>query len=394
MDGMEVASERTRGITATRRWRLAPALVDRLILRELAPQFGFGIGIFLAVLLGVDLLWDLGKLMAREHLTLGQIGRLFLYNLPQQIYLVVPMATLLATLLAYGRLTSDDEVTAMYAGGVSFWRLAAPGFLVGLVLTGACYWFGENVVPQSRLAAQRLVLDHARSRAVQRELVFTIPQEPPIERVIYCREFRYGEGIIKDAAIFKFDAGEWQMTLRAREAVWRGESWELRGVTFEYPQPQEAIEQGRPHTVYGTAPVISEDHIGWSPEEIAESKPRSSSAMTRRELAEHIADLKSGGANYREVLVPLLVRYHEKLSTPFCCVVFVLVAIPLAVRPRKGGAVVNFGVSVGVILVYLLVYNTISVIGMSGAIPPVLAAWTANILLVAVGVGLCLEAGR
>ena len=394
METAEVARARTRGITRAGRRRFAPALLDRLILRELLPQLGFGLGVFLGVLLGVDLLWDLGKLMAREHLTLVQIGKLFVYNLPSQAYLVTPMATLLGVLLAYGRLAADDEITAMYAGGISFLRLAAPGLALGVLLTWFTYWFGEHVVPQSKTAAEQLLLRHASSRVVKRDFTIVIPKDGPTETVVYCPDFRYGEGIIEDPTIFKFKQGKWAVTYRARQAVWRGQSWELRGVTWERPVPPQALQEGKPHRMNGWAAVITEDQIGWAPDEIARSKPRSTSELTRQELWAQIAQLKAQGADYGEVVLPLMVRYHERESTPFCCLAFVLVAIPLAVRPQKGGAVVNFGVSVGIILVYLVVYNLVSVVGMSGAVPPVLAAWLANILLFAVGVGLCLEAGR
>jgi lipopolysaccharide export system permease protein len=374
-------------------WRPRLPVLDRLILRELIPQFVFSAGIFMSVLLGVDLLWDLGKLLAREHFTLGEIGKVFLYNLPQQLYHVVPMATLLMTLLAYGRLSADGEVTAIYAGGIGFVRLALPGLAAAVLLTAFLYWFGNNVVPQANSRAQEIMIETRARSVVMEDFAITIPEKPPIERIIYCPEFRYPESVMEWPTIMEFKNGKLVAIYRAKSAIWQGSRWELRGVEFETAAPYGDLQHQRGERIRGLATVLREDHVGRNPREIVD-KERQPREMNRRELWAYIERLRQNGADYQLVLLPLLVRYHQTYSTPFAGVAFVLVGLPLAVRPQRSGTVVNFGIAVGVILVYLILYNIVSVIGMSGAISPPVSAWLANVVLTAAGIGLCVDAAR
>ncbi len=347
----------------------------------------------MSVLLGVDLLWDLGKLLAREHFSLSEIGRVFVCNIPQQLYHVVPMATLLMTLLAYGRLSADGEVTAIYAGGIGFLRLALPGLAAGALLTAFLYWFGNHVVPVANGAAQRLLIDTRARSLVMEDFAITIPEKPPIERIIYCPRFRYAEGVMEWPTIMEFNHGRLVAIYHAKSAIWQGDRWELRGVEFQTAAAYGDLKRKDVQRILGSAPVLREDHVGRSPREIAD-KERQPREMTRRELWAHIQHLRDNGADYKLVLLPLLVRYHQTYSTPFATIAFVLVGLPLAVRPQRSGTVVNFGIAVGVILVYLILYNIVSVVGMSGAISPPVSAWLANIILTATGVVLCVEAAR
>ena len=104
----------------------AVKIVDRYVMRELLVPFLLGIAIFTSILLIVRIL-KLVEMVVNRGVPFLQILRLFSYILPAFLEVTVPMALLLAILVAFGRLSSDSEIIALRASGVSFYRLIVPG---------------------------------------------------------------------------------------------------------------------------------------------------------------------------------------------------------------------------------------------------------------------------
>src|SRR3990172_6527293 len=90
-------------------------VIDRYIGRELCTSMGLGLGFFTFVLLTKKLL-KLIELVLTKHVPLGSVGWLFLYIFPPLLVWTTPMALLLAIIATYGRLASDQELTALKAG--------------------------------------------------------------------------------------------------------------------------------------------------------------------------------------------------------------------------------------------------------------------------------------
>jgi lipopolysaccharide export system permease protein len=121
-------------------------ILDRYILREMVVPFFLGLAIFTSILLIVRIL-KLVELVVNRGVPLAQMVRIFSYILPAFLEVTVPMALLLAILVAFGRLSSDSEVIAMRAAGISLYRLLVPvAIFAGMValLTG---WLSVTARP-------------------------------------------------------------------------------------------------------------------------------------------------------------------------------------------------------------------------------------------------------
>jgi hypothetical protein len=93
--------------------------LDRYVLSETLLPFLFGIGAFLAVLVGVELLYDMLRLVYQEGVPAGAALQIFLLALPGVVTLTFPMAIMFGSLMAMGRLSGDGELVAMRAGAES-----------------------------------------------------------------------------------------------------------------------------------------------------------------------------------------------------------------------------------------------------------------------------------
>src|SRR5262249_34990007 len=100
-------------------------ILHRYLFREILVPFALGLGIFTFVLLLARLL-KLVELLVNRGVPAAQVAQVFLLLLPAFLEVTVPMAMLLAILVAFGRLSADTEITAMRSSGVSLYQLIPP----------------------------------------------------------------------------------------------------------------------------------------------------------------------------------------------------------------------------------------------------------------------------
>ena len=100
-------------------------ILDRYIFKELLPPFAMGVAMFTAIFMGAALLPELAKLAIKGGGSL-EVLWIFLLSIPSVIVVTFPMAMLLSTLLGMGRLSSDSELVAALASGISLRRMAVP----------------------------------------------------------------------------------------------------------------------------------------------------------------------------------------------------------------------------------------------------------------------------
>ena len=126
--------------------------VDKYILKELLEPFLFGMAFFVTIWL-IDLMMELINLIFAKGVPASVVGLFFIYSLPPTLVISFPMALLLANLVAFGRMSSDSEITALKAGGYSFARVVTPAILAGLFITLLTLLFNEKLVPTKNLRA-------------------------------------------------------------------------------------------------------------------------------------------------------------------------------------------------------------------------------------------------
>ncbi len=121
-------------------------ILARYILREHIGPFFFALSLITTMLV-LNFVLQAMKYIIGKGIGLQVIFEFIVYNLAGIMVLVVPMSVLVATIMAFGRLASDNEITAMKAGGVNFIRLIVPVLFVSVVLTYALFVFNDRILP-------------------------------------------------------------------------------------------------------------------------------------------------------------------------------------------------------------------------------------------------------
>src|SRR3989449_10957865 len=111
-------------------------VLDRYITREMVPPFAFGCTLFTFFLV-IDRIYSLTDLVITKGVPFSLVVQLLGSMLPSFLAHTLPMALLVAVLLAGGRLATDLEIIAFKAAGVSVLRLFRPVMLAAVVITAA-----------------------------------------------------------------------------------------------------------------------------------------------------------------------------------------------------------------------------------------------------------------
>ncbi|HPC36092.1 MAG TPA: LptF/LptG family permease [Candidatus Marinimicrobia bacterium] len=183
----------------------------RYIYRELIFPFLFSIGVVTFILLANFLIKSVDRLLGKG-LPFNVIFEFLYLNLAWIVAMSVPMAVLVATLMAYGRLAEDNEITAMRSSGISFTTILVPGFIFGLVVSVAMLYFHDDVLPEFNHRARLLTSDIYRKRPdLNIEPGYFVDDIPDYS--IYVKE-KVGESLRK-ITIYNKDAQDIQTTIYA-----------------------------------------------------------------------------------------------------------------------------------------------------------------------------------
>jgi len=106
-----------------------------------------------------------------------------------------------------------------------------------------------------------------------------------------------------------------------------------------------------------------------------------SSEMSYSELKNYIHDLQQSGFD----VVRLKVQLHKKFAFPVIVLVMAVLAVPFSVSAGKRGAIAGVAVAAGIAVVYLSVSGLFEAMGNVSQLPPVLAAWSPDLIFGLVG---------
>ncbi|MFQ6604040.1 MAG: LptF/LptG family permease [Fidelibacterota bacterium] len=138
-------------------------LLNRYILKEMFPPFFFSLLIITFILFTNFLLRAIDRFLGKG-LTIGVILEYLFLNLAWIIALSVPMAVLIAALMTFGRLSEDNEITAMRSSGISFLIIIRPALLFGLIIALSLTYFNNFILPEMNFRARILSGDIYRKR--------------------------------------------------------------------------------------------------------------------------------------------------------------------------------------------------------------------------------------
>ena len=137
--------------------------IDRYIFKEHLVPFVLSLLVLLFILLANFMLKSIDKFLGKG-LEISILVEYLFYNMAWILALAVPMAVLISTLTAFGRLSSDNEITAMRATGISTIKLLRAPLLFGVIVAAVMTYFNNQILPDMNHNARSLSVNISKKR--------------------------------------------------------------------------------------------------------------------------------------------------------------------------------------------------------------------------------------
>ena len=362
--------------------------LDRYMLSEILGPLALGFFVFTFILL-LQALFKSARLIISSGVEAGMVGKLLLLSLPWIVVMTIPMALLFGILIAVGRLSSDSELTAIRAGGVSLFSLYRPIALLSALLTAVNVYLMIDVLPSGNHALQQLRLKIL-AQSLTEEVQPRVPHTGWQGKVLYIFEAPPGEGRWKGvflseaiptqkSEVLVADWGWASPDADGSEVVLSLENAYIHRVDLLNPREQGVIVQKEMGIKLATLPQMSPSSV----------------KRGMRELAFGELRQRARDPSYPEVVRNIAaVELHKKFSLPTACLVFGLLALPLGFNNSRGGRSSGFAISLGVFVIYYVLLNSGEDIARDGTVEPWLAVWFPNIALIIAGLFLLTRRNR
>jgi lipopolysaccharide export system permease protein len=357
-------------------------LLDRLLVIEVGSSFGVALGLF-TVLLVMNHLFYLARLIIGQGIAIHIALVLMAYKIPYFIAFSAPMGALLATVWGMGRLADHNELAALQVSGVSLPRIAAPLIAAGVVVAAGTLVFAEGVVS----------LSDEQYRVAMADVMAHGPELHPVENVFFQAPIPQGNALysahrydprsrtLQAVTVVYMTPRQPLEVIEADQAVYaQGAQW-----TFERGHMYVLSEGQMVSTKFDTLRVT----VPRSPEDFTLA-PKQPADMSIRELFGEIARYRRSGGDVR----PFVGELNTKVATALSSVAFVLLAVPLTLRPHRSGPSMGFGMTILILVAYYLIAIPTQLAADGHVLSPVLAAWLPDLLVGAVGVILLMRAAR
>jgi lipopolysaccharide export system permease protein len=354
-------------------------ILFRYLCREVATPFFLGLIIFTFILLAARIL-KLVEMVVNRGVPVLQMVQIFLYVTPAFFEVTVPMAFLLALFWGIGRLSADQEITALKSCGFSLYHLAAPiGACTLFVLVGS-FFLTFFVRPWSNTSLKQTFYEVTKTRVTAglKDKTFNDAFEG---LVIYADEIQPPGTLLKGVMIADTRDPQRKNTIFAQSGLIiasednRLLTLKLLDGTIHSTDASEKSYQTTRFSVYDVTLNLATAF----PE--ARKPDRDPQDMSTEELLQTIKQKIANKVEIREELV----EWHRRFALPFASVVFGLIALPLSTQPLWSLRSHGFAVSLGIILCYYLLLTVGEALGKKGGLPPALALWLPNLILGSVG---------
>ncbi len=357
------------------------SIINRYLFREMLSPFCINIFFFLFVFLLTEIL-EITNMIVNYKVGISLIFWLLTYSMPYFLVFVIPMSVMMAILLTFLRMSSDNEIIALKSGGVSIIQLlpAVLSFcLIGCLLTAFMIIHG---LPWGRSSLKQLTVEIAQSgidmglkertfnNAFDGVMLYVnkidVKSKDLID-VFIQDERNHDAAVTVIAPKGRISAEPEKMLFRLR----------LFNGTVNHADPEKKSASTMRFDTYDLTLDFREtiQKAGLGPKNEKEMKLDELQAYIKKHAAEKNVKYYSG-----------LIEYHKKFAIPFACFALGILAVPLGIQSKTARTSFGLGLGLFLFLFYYLLLSAGMVFGETGKYPPLIAMWVPNIVTGSIGI--------
>jgi lipopolysaccharide export system permease protein len=357
-------------------------IIDRYLSRQILSTVAWAIGLLTLILVLGNVLREMISLFLSHQLPISYILTIIGSLLPFSLTYSIPWGVLVAVLLVFGKLSSDNELVALRANGVSIVRICVPVFVIALCFLGICLWINLYVAPQAINKSKTAVLDLATNNPLA---LFgsdeTIDQFP--NRKIYVG--RKENSNLYDVCVFELN----QQNLPVRITY-------AKTGSLSVDKQKEQILLHLSNAQYEERDDVSPDDLkrmrhgitmreGDLPIPLEEliNKARNSKRPNEQTL-DQLREALHQADNTQDIAV-LRTETSKRFSNAMAVFTFVLVGIPLAVTAQRRETSMGILLSLVIASSYFIIFVLTDNVKNKPDLHPEILIWLPNILYLTLG---------
>ncbi len=364
------------------------SIINRYVIGEMIPPFIINLCFFMFIFLMSQIL-DITHLVVNYNVGLTAIFFMIVYSIPYFLVFIIPLSVMMSVLLTFLRMSADNEILALKAGGVSIYRLIFPVLcfcFIGALFTASMTVFG---LPWGRKSFKQMVSDVA-SSSIDIGLKERTFNDSFDGVMLYVTNIDIKTKTLIDIFIEDQRSEDMLSTVVAPRGKLFSDPekklFQLR--LFDGVINQVSLKNRSANTLqfdkYDINLDIKQGLSGLS------ARSTDEKAMWISELREFIKSSAENGEFYHKAVLEL----HKKFSMPVACLVLGFLAFPLGLQTK--GAKQSFGLGLG-LLFFLLFYLLLSagkVYVEAGLLSPAIGMWAPNIFMAGMAIYLLKRAGK
>lgn len=347
------------------------------IIREYFLPFLFGVLIFTFIFLASKIVY-ITNMVINKGVGILPVLKLITYSLPPILVLTIPMGVLLANLLSFGRLASDNEITAIKASGINLTSIISPALLIGFLISLALVFFYDRIIPvcNYNFFETSYMISQKRPTLELREHAFNNVGKMRV----YVNRIDFKKSMLEDIIISENNPESSKFITAEKGLIFLhpdGSKITLQLTNGAIHQVETLNRNNYQSLLFNIHNIVI--NLGGA---LNKKRVRMLEEMDSLEIKKELDRYKMGKAN----VSPFLVELYRRISFPFACLSFTLLGIPLGLKARHRSKSISFGISVLLIFIYYLVLIGAETMGMRGTLPPALAMWTPNVVFGILGI--------
>jgi lipopolysaccharide export system permease protein len=330
-------------------------------------------GAFISIYLVIDFLERYGK-FSRAGASTSAIALYFLCKIPEIVSQTMPMAVLMGTILAISSLAKNSEITAMRSSGASLVMIGRPLLATAGVISIILLIIQEFIAPAA--SDKMRYIDEI---VVQKKSKGTFFRQNNIwhrneNLIMQAKLFNPENSVLAGITIWDTNSG--MIPVSRTEAVTATPAsggWLLHDVTHRYFSGEGGVETRKEPEQF------LKNNLKPSDLKVVAKSAEEMGFTALRRYCNTISENGYDATSYRTVM-------HAKISFPFAALIMAFLGIPFSFRDsRSGGIGVGIAISIVIGFSYFVINALLLSLGQQGALPPVVAAWAANLLFAGTG---------
>jgi lipopolysaccharide export system permease protein len=366
------------------------SIVNKYIFKEMIPPFSISIVFFTFIFLMAKILL-ITNLVVNYNISLSKVILLLFYFIPYFLVFVVPMSVMMAVLLTFLRLSSDNEIIALKTGGVSIYGLLPPVLifcLMGYIIT---FFLAAYGMPWGKTSVKKLTVDVAASN-LELGLKERIFNDNFKDVMLYVNEINVKKGELIDVFVEDKRTENMISTIVAPKGVLVSDKDKLlfRLRLFDGKINQVSVKNKSVNSISFQTYDINLDLKSALADPKRKLAQKDEKEMTLSELHDYLINAKDKNSRYYDSLVEL----HKKFSIPFACFVLGILALPLGARLKSSRRSYGLVVSLAFFLLYYLLLSIGYVFANTRYYPPLIGMWVPNMVIGCIGIYLIYKTAK